>query len=74
MTLTYEDLTEPERALWDAVNAGAMVSLPLSGPAAESSAEGFSWGEDRQIRARVLLQLATGRTGQKKARPRAQSG
>jgi hypothetical protein len=71
LTLTYEDLTEPERAVWDAIEAGTMVSLPLGGPAADASTEGSKWGEDRQIRAQVLFQLATGRTGRKEVRTRA---
>ncbi len=60
LTLTYEDLTEPERALWDATDAGTVLSLPVTGPPADSPADGSAWGEDRRVRAQVLVQIATG--------------
>ncbi len=70
MTLTYEDLTEPERALWDATEAGTVLSLPVTGPPADSPSDGSAWGGDRQVRAQVLVQIATGQAGRNGARPR----
>jgi hypothetical protein len=33
VVLAYEDLTEPERAVWDAIESSALVELPLGAPA-----------------------------------------
>jgi hypothetical protein len=33
VVLAYEELTEPERAVWDAIESGALVQLPLGAPA-----------------------------------------
>jgi hypothetical protein len=50
VVLIYEELTEPERAVWDAIEADGLVELPLGArrvtirPLARP-------GEDRQVRA-----------------------
>jgi hypothetical protein len=33
VVLAYEDLTEPGRAVWDAIESSALVELPLGAPA-----------------------------------------
>jgi hypothetical protein len=71
VVLTYEDLTDPERAVWDAVGVGMLVKLPLDTSAADYPAEGGDWAADRQIRAQLLYELLTGRTGSRDTRPRA---
>ena len=52
MGLAYEGLTEPERAVWNAIVTGALVKLPLNDPAADDAGTGETWGQDRQIRGR----------------------
>jgi adhesin HecA-like repeat protein len=72
VVFAYEDLTDAERAVWDAVGSGTLVQLPLgAAPAAQDPAMGKAWGEGRQVRAQLLVELLTGRTGPKDARPRA---
>jgi hypothetical protein len=65
-----EELTEPERAVWDAVEAGTLVELPLGAPTPADPAGGGSWGKDRQVRAQLLYELLTANAG-KDVRPRA---
>lgn len=62
-------LTKPERAVWDAIESGALVELPLGAPAAADPTSGQTWGKDRQIRAELLHELLVG--GRKGVRPRA---
>jgi hypothetical protein len=69
--LGYEELTEPERAVWSAIETGALVELPLGSPAADDPLTGESWGEERQIRGQLLYELLTGTNGPKAARHRA---
>jgi hypothetical protein len=71
VVLAYEELTEPERAVWDAIEAGTLVELPLGAPVADDPAKGANCGQDRQVRAQLLVELLTGRAGLKDARPRA---
>jgi hypothetical protein len=71
VALGYNDLTEPERAVWDAIADGALVELPVTAPAAHDPADGATWGEDRWVRAQLLCELLTERTGPKDIRPRA---
>jgi hypothetical protein len=71
VALAYEGLTEPERAVWDAIEAGTLVELPLGAPAADDPAKGANWGQDRQVRAQLLEELLTGRTSPNDAGPRA---
>jgi hypothetical protein len=69
--LGREDLTEPERAVWDAIETGSLVQLPLGAPAADDPAAGESWGQARQVRAQLLYELLAGINGPKDVRPRA---
>jgi hypothetical protein len=69
--LGWEELTEPERAVWEAVEAGSLVELPLGGPEVDDPAAGETWGQDRQIRAQLLYELLAGVNGPKDVRPRA---
>jgi hypothetical protein len=69
--LGYEELTEPERAVWNAIETGALVELPLAAPVADDPATGETWGWDRQVRAQLLYELLTGVNGPKEAHPRA---
>jgi hypothetical protein len=64
-------VTEPERAVWNALETGALVKLPLGAPTAEDPATGEAWGDDRQIRAQLLYQLLTGGNRPEDVRPRA---
>ena len=43
LVLVYEKLSEPERAVWDAAQAGTPVELPLGAPAAADPAMGKTW-------------------------------
>jgi hypothetical protein len=69
--LGYEELTEPERAVWNATETGVLVELPIGAPAVDDPATGETWGEDRQIRAQLLYELLIGITGPTDVRPRA---
>jgi hypothetical protein len=71
MALAYKELTDPERAVWHAVANGALVELPLSAPAEDDPANGPTWGEDRRVRAQLIYELLTERTGPKDTPPRA---
>jgi hypothetical protein len=71
VALTYEKLTDPERAVWDAVADGAPVQLPVGAPASDDPAKGATWGEDRQVRGQLLYELLTRRTGPRNVCPRA---
>ena len=68
--LTRDELTEPECAVWDAIEAGTLVELPVGVPMPADPAGGGSWGKDRQVRAQLLYELLTANAG-KDVRPRA---
>jgi hypothetical protein len=70
VVLACEKPTGPERAVLDAIEAGALVELPLGARTTVDLAKGETWGEERQVRAQLLYELLTGRTG-KDVRPRA---
>lgn len=58
--LQYDDLTPPERAVWDAFPEGLLVDL-RSGAAEEDDAVGGpAWGPGRTVRAEVLAALLLG--------------
>ncbi len=63
--LEYEDLTEPERAVWNAIEAGTPVALPLGSPAVRDHATGGMRGESCQVRAQLLYELLVGVSGPK---------
>jgi len=69
--LGWEELTEPERAVWNAVETGVLVELPLSGPVTDDPVAGQTWGQERKVRAQLLYELLTGVNGPKDARLRA---
>jgi hypothetical protein len=71
MMLGYEELTEPERAVWSAIGVAAVVELPIGAPTTGDPAAGETWGKDRQVRAQLLYELLTGINGPKDARPHA---
>src|SRR6266542_4217483 len=69
--LCYEDLTEPERAVWCAVEAGILVELPIGASDSVDPSSGGGWGKDREVRAQLLAELLTGRNGPTATSPRA---
>jgi hypothetical protein len=71
VVLAYEELSGSEQAVWNAIEAGVPVALPLGVPTIDDPAGGAAWGEDRQVRAQLLYELLTGINGPKEARPRA---
>ncbi|HEY6708115.1 MAG TPA: hypothetical protein VJB61_11040, partial [Actinomycetota bacterium] len=69
--LGYEELTEPERAVWNAIEAGLLVELALGALTADDPSTGKTWGRDRQVRAQLLYEILAGGNGPKDVRPRA---
>ncbi|MEU3949947.1 oxidoreductase [Streptomyces sp. NPDC029526] len=61
--LSYEELTPPERALWDAFPEGRRVDLRTGDPDDDRVAEGGRWGAERTVRAAVLAALLLGGNG-----------
>ncbi|MFI1722711.1 oxidoreductase [Streptomyces sp. NPDC020489] len=55
----YEELTAPERQLWDAYPKGRTVDFRTGGPE-DDPAHGDGWGEDRTVRAGVVAALLLG--------------
>ncbi|WP_216587022.1 oxidoreductase [Streptomyces brasiliscabiei] len=69
--LTYDELTEPERALWDAFPQGRRVDLRTGRDAEDRVAGGADRGPGRTVRAAVVAALALGAgTAQPGALPR----
>ncbi|NUP35817.1 MAG: oxidoreductase [Streptomyces sp.] len=63
--LSYDELTSPERELWDAFPEGHRVDLRTGVLEADRVAEGGQWGPGRTVRAAVILALLLGaNTGQ----------
>ncbi|MFE9684071.1 oxidoreductase [Streptomyces sp. NPDC006285] len=58
--LQYDDLTRPERAVWDAFPEGRLVDLRSGVPARDDAREGQDWGPGRTVRAEVLAALLLG--------------
>jgi uncharacterized protein YjbI with pentapeptide repeats len=58
--LSYDDLTPPERQLWDAFPEGRPVDLRPEGHDLDDPAEGERWGADRTVRAAVVAMLLLG--------------
>ncbi|WP_251053235.1 MULTISPECIES: hypothetical protein [unclassified Streptomyces] len=58
--LSYEELTPPERALWDAFPQGRRVDLRTGVAEADDPAEGARWGAGRTVRAAVVAALLLG--------------
>ncbi|MEU0378489.1 oxidoreductase [Streptomyces cyaneofuscatus] len=58
--LSYEELTPPERALWDAFPEGRRVDLRTGVAEADDPADGARWGAGRTVRAAVVAALLLG--------------
>ncbi|UPZ31088.1 oxidoreductase [Streptomyces sp. LRE541] len=58
--LQYDDLTPPERAVWDAFPEGRVVDLSSGVPEEDDAVGGPPWGLERTVRAEVLAALLLG--------------
>ncbi|MGW6011033.1 oxidoreductase [Streptomyces sp. NPDC055210] len=58
--LQYDDLTPPERAVWDAFPEGRLVDLRSGDPEEDDAVGGRAWGAGRTVRAEVLAALLLG--------------
>ncbi|MFE2186771.1 oxidoreductase [Streptomyces sp. NPDC059455] len=58
--LSYNQLTSPERELWDAFPVGRQVDLRTGVPEDDRVAEGGQWGPGRTVRAAVIVALLQG--------------
>ncbi|MGW3662525.1 oxidoreductase [Streptomyces sp. NPDC005141] len=58
--LSYDDLTSPERELWDAFPEGRLVDLRTGVPEDDRVDGGVQWGPDRTVRAAVIAALLLG--------------
>ncbi|MFF4951467.1 oxidoreductase [Streptomyces chattanoogensis] len=58
--LSYDELTPPERELWDAFPEGRRVDLRTGTPEADDPAAGAQWGPERSVRAAVVAALLLG--------------
>jgi len=58
--LPYEEMTPPERELWNAFPEGRLVDLRVGAPDEDDPAEGAGWGPERTLRAAVVTALARG--------------
>ncbi|MEV0735309.1 oxidoreductase [Streptomyces sp. NPDC050549] len=58
--LSYEEMTPPERELWNAFPEGRLVDLRVGAPDENDPAEGPGWGPERTLRAAVVTALARG--------------
>lgn len=58
--ILYNDLTPPERALWDAFPEGRRVDLRVGTPEDDHVTGGGEWGADRTVRGAVIVALLLG--------------
>jgi hypothetical protein len=58
--LSYDELTSPERELWDAFPEGRRVDLRTGVPEDDCVTEGGQWGPRRTVRAAVIVALLLG--------------
>ncbi|TDB92232.1 hypothetical protein [Actinomadura sp. 7K534] len=58
--MNVEDLTPPERRLWDAFPKGESVDLSSGDPDYDDIAQADRWGRERIVRAEVLVALLVG--------------
>ncbi|RZB17157.1 oxidoreductase [Streptomyces sp. F001] len=58
--LSYDELTSPERELWDAFPEGRRVDLRTGVPEDDRVSEGGQWGPGRTVRAVVIVALLLG--------------
>ena len=65
-----DELTDPERKLWDAAQTGATVDLRTGDSERDDPTTGDTWDTGRQIRAELLSELLTMAGGLTDSRPR----
>ncbi|GAA2069812.1 oxidoreductase [Streptomyces albiaxialis] len=58
--LSYDELTAPERAVWDAFPEGRQVDLRTGAAGEDRAEEGGRWGPARTVRAEVVVALLQG--------------
>ncbi|MGA6170065.1 oxidoreductase [Streptomyces sp. NPDC012600] len=58
--LSYEELTPPERELWDAFPEGRRVDLRTGTAESDDPVAGAGWGAERTVRAAVVAMLLLG--------------
>ncbi|MGX5185855.1 oxidoreductase [Streptomyces avermitilis] len=58
--LSYDELTSPERELWDLFPVGCRVDLRMGVPEDDRVAGGGQWGPGRTVRAAVIVALLQG--------------
>ncbi|WP_030303642.1 hypothetical protein [Streptomyces katrae] len=58
--LSYDQLTSPERELWDLFPEGSRVDLRTGVPEDDRVSEGGQWGPGRTVRAAVIVALLQG--------------
>ncbi|WP_447034733.1 oxidoreductase [Streptomyces sp. DSM 118878] len=58
--LSYDELSSPERELWDGFPEGRCVDLRMGVPEEDRVDEGERWGPERTVRAAVLVGLLLG--------------
>ncbi|TDC55376.1 hypothetical protein E1281_12790 [Actinomadura sp. KC345] len=58
--MNIEDLTHPERRLWEAFPKGESVDLSSGDPAYDDLGQADRWGAERVVRAEVLVALLVG--------------
>jgi hypothetical protein len=58
--MRIEELSPPERALWESFPRGDSVDLTTGNPAFDDPAAGDRWGPERSVRAEVVVALLLG--------------
>ncbi|MFJ9562200.1 oxidoreductase [Streptomyces fuscichromogenes] len=58
--LSYDELTSPERAVWDAFPEGRRVDLRTGVPEDDRVTEGGRWGPGRTVRTALIMALLLG--------------
>jgi hypothetical protein len=60
MTIAADDLSAPERRLWEAFRTGEWVDLRTGDDEADDPLGGADWGTEGQVRAEVIAALLAG--------------
>jgi hypothetical protein len=68
--LARDELTDPERKLWDAIQSGASIDLRTGDSERDDPTSGATWDTSRQIRAQLLSELLTKTSAPADPRPR----
>src|ERR1700733_9196354 len=58
--MRHEDLTEPERLVWEAFPHGGHVDMRPGDPGVDDPAEGESWQSHRTVRGEVIRAIVLG--------------